>query len=381
MPGIPHRSGRSATVVVTAALAAVCLAGTAFAAPSWTVVTVPSSDPGDNAVLNGVSVRAGNDAWAVGTQFGPAGSTPAPPITYRWNGVAWSRVVTPAVPADAHGAGLVAVSASSGTDAWAVGFTLPVTGGYHGSNSLFEHWNGKAWSIVAGAESGRLVGVADLSPTNAWAASSAGVVEHWDGTSWTVAATPHPNPADTVGDHLTSLSADGPNDVWAVGTFAGRSTDNSSVYALHYDGTAWSVASLPQPAAGGLALGVAEVSAVSPTSVWVAGSANGGAYVERFDGTAWREVTLPAGLFYPTLTAVAARSSSDVWAIGREFTSATSTTSVQLFLHWDGSAWSTAASPIGASYSQVYAAAGATVSPFWAVGVNSTNQPLVLTHS
>jgi hypothetical protein len=380
MRRLPHRSARLGTVV-GAVLGVLCLTGTAFAAASWTVVTVPSSDPGDNAILEGTSVRTSTDAWAVGTQFGPAGAAPASPIAYRWNGVAWSRTATPPVPTGATGAGLLAVSASSGTDAWAVGFTLPQNGGYHGNNSLFEHWDGKTWSIVPGANSGRLVGVADLSPTNAWTASSTGLIEHWDGTSWTVAATPHPNPSDTVGDHFTSLTADGPDDVWAVGTFAAQSTDNSSIYALHYNGTSWSVASLPQPAAGGILLGVSAVSAVSPTSVWVAGSANGGAYVERFDGTTWREVTMPAGLFYPTLTAVSARSSTDVWAIGREFTSATGTTSVQLFLHWDGTVWSAAPSPAGSGYNQVYAAASGAGSPFWAVGVDSGNQPLVLTHS
>ena len=380
MLGIPQRSARLGTVVA-ALFGVLCLTGTAFAATSWTVVTVPSSDPGDNAILEGASVRTSTDAWAVGTQFGPAGATPAPPIAYRWNGAAWSRVATPAVPAAARGAGLLAASASGDADAWAVGFTLPQGGGYHGNNSLFERWNGTAWSVVPGANSGRLVGVADLSPTNAWAASSTGLIEHWDGTSWTVATTPHPNPTDTFGDRLISLSADGPDDVWAVGTFAAQSTDNSSIYALHYDGTSWSVASLPQPAAGGILLGVSAVSAVSPTDVWVAGSANGGAYVERFDGTAWHEVAMPSGLFYPTLTAVAARSATDVWAVGREFTSATSTTSVQLFLHWDGASWSTAPGPASAGYPQVYAAAVGAGSPFWALGVNSGNQPLVLTHS
>ena len=380
MHRIPYRSARLGTVV-GAVVGALSLAATAFAATGWTVVSVPPSDPGTNAVLNGGSALSSTDAWTVGTQFGVAGSTPPPPISYHWNGAAWSRVATPTVP-NARGAGLDAVSASSASDAWAVGFQQPPFGGYHGTNSLFEHWDGKAWTIVPGANSGRLVGVADLSSTNAWAASGNGNIEHFDGTAWTVATTPHPNPADTVGDQLTSLSADGPDDVWAVGTFAAPATANSSVYALHFDGTTWTVTSLPQPAAGGILLGVSAVSAVSPTDVWVAGSANGGAYVEHFDGTAWSEVPMPSGLFYPSLTAIAARSATDVWAIGRAATSAAGTQAVQLFLHWDGKNWSSAPSPLGTGFSEVNAAVtGSGGTPFWGFGVNSGDQPLVLTHS
>jgi hypothetical protein len=119
------------------------LAGSAFAATAWTVVTVPASAPGTNAILQGATLRTAADGWAVGSEFAPAGAATPPGVVYHFNGTSWSPVSTPTVPT-ATTDGLTAVSASSATDAWAVGlFHAPFTG-YHGGNSLYEHWNGTA---------------------------------------------------------------------------------------------------------------------------------------------------------------------------------------------------------------------------------------------
>lgn len=378
-PRPPSRPRRLATLAGIA-VGVLAMTGTAFAATGWTVVAAPASDPNTNAVLNGASARTDTDAWAVGTQFGVAGSTPPPGIAVHWDGTAWTRVATPAVP-NVRGTGLLAVSASAATDAWAVGFSLPLSGGYHASSSLFEHWNGAAWSIAPGANAGRLTGVADFGAADAWAVSGTGLVEHWDGAAWTVVPTPHPNPADTVGDSFTGVSADAPNDIWAVGNYTTASYANG-VFALHYDGTAWTVVPFAPPSVGTVALGVTGVSAVSPTNVWASGGANAGAYVEHFDGVAWREVPLPAGPADTSLSAIAARSGTDVWAIGRGLPNANATQFTLLFLHWDGVSWSVAPSPLGTAYGAVNAAATRPgTAAFWAVGGNSANQSLILRHS
>ena len=62
-----------------------------------------------------------------------------PRSAYHWNGSAWSLTATPSLGVNA---GLNAVSASSASDAWAVGFTLP--SGYRVRQPLYEHWNGSA---------------------------------------------------------------------------------------------------------------------------------------------------------------------------------------------------------------------------------------------
>jgi len=97
------------------------------------------------------------------------------------------------VPADPLAA--VAASASSATDAWAVGFEVLRP---HQHKTLLEHWNGRAWSVdTADSVSGSvaLSGVADLSASDAYAVgigAAGSLLEHWNGTSWSPVALPDP---------------------------------------------------------------------------------------------------------------------------------------------------------------------------------------------
>jgi hypothetical protein len=112
------RWSRARWAALGAAAAVVALGGAASAATGWTVVTVPQT--GISTVLYGASARTGTDVWAVGRQFGASGQPAPPPVVYHWDGSAWLLLSTPTLPAAAS---LVAVSASSATDAWAVGWT------------------------------------------------------------------------------------------------------------------------------------------------------------------------------------------------------------------------------------------------------------------
>ncbi len=127
-------------ILVALALgAAGALAPAALAAGSWAAVSVPST--GNNVVLLGASARSGSDAWAVGQQFVAAGQPQAPAVAYHWTGTSWSLTATPNL--GEYGA-LRAVSASSASDAWAVGFTVIAR---RERGTLIEHWNGSAWSV------------------------------------------------------------------------------------------------------------------------------------------------------------------------------------------------------------------------------------------
>src|SRR6266498_5804729 len=55
-----------------------------------------------------------------------------------------------------------------------------------------------------------------------------GLVEHWGGSNWTVASDASP-----AGSYLTSVSATGPSDVWAVG-----GTDPNHNFVEHWNGRA-----------------------------------------------------------------------------------------------------------------------------------------------
>ena len=121
MFGQMRRSRACWAALGAAASAVVFLGGTAVAATGWTVVTVPQT--GISTVLYGASARTSTDAWAVGRQFGASGQPAPPPVAYHWNGSAWSLFTMPALTAAAS---LAAVSASSVTDVWAVGWTAGI---------------------------------------------------------------------------------------------------------------------------------------------------------------------------------------------------------------------------------------------------------------
>ena len=83
------------------------------------------------------------NAWAVGTQY-PGPPTPATrTLIFHWNGTSWSRVSSP--DPGAEGNDLLAVSASSFDDVWAVGDFGPSTGG---SRTLVVHWDGTDWTTT-----------------------------------------------------------------------------------------------------------------------------------------------------------------------------------------------------------------------------------------
>jgi hypothetical protein len=84
--------------------------------------------------------------------------------------------------------------------------------------------------------------VSATSPTDAWAVGlywdQAGInhalVLHWDGTSWSQVKTPNPR---SIRSSLDSVTAVSPKNVWAVGDY-----QEAGVHALvlDWDGTRWS---------------------------------------------------------------------------------------------------------------------------------------------
>jgi len=59
-------------------------------------------------------------------------------LVFRWNGTAWNRVPSPSSGED--GGAVVSVAATSGTNAWAVGYNFNDE-----AQTLILHWNGTAW--------------------------------------------------------------------------------------------------------------------------------------------------------------------------------------------------------------------------------------------
>jgi hypothetical protein len=360
-----------AAVAATLALTA----GNAFAATGWTVVSIPAT--GTNTQLNAVFSGAGTDAWAVGEQY----TSPISPVAYHWNGSAWSLVGTPALTSNAS---FTAVAATSASDAWAVGFIK--IAGSRTPAALYEHWSGSAWSVVSGPGA-TLNAVVALSAKDAWAAGLGGEVEHWDGAAWNSVTVPEPNPSDTAGNNLTSITATSVSGIWAVGEFTNTSFTNSA-YAEHFDGSSWTVFILPQPVVSGPSSPVLHgVTAVASNDVWAVGENEEvpglgiTTLIEHWNGSAWSIVSSPTPGAFPMLNAVAARGSTDVYAVGSNEPSANGGVQQGLIMRWNGSSWSADSDPTAGTFSPL---SGASTFPGasreWAVGINSSDTGLVLSH-
>ncbi|MHB8600177.1 MAG: beta propeller repeat protein [Ktedonobacteraceae bacterium] len=220
---------------------------------------------------------------------------------------------------------LSSVAAISATDVWAVGASYQFPP--QASKGLTEHWNGTAWSVIPDVNPGgagavaELTGVAAVATNDVWAVGyieitanemSYPIIEHWNGAAWSLATIP-----SLGGSQLYAVVAISSTDVWAVGSLT-----------MHWNGTAWSV--VPNPSAPGILLGV---TAVSATNVWAVGG-TGGSFIEHWDGTSWKIVASPT---IGEMNGVAAASATDIWAVGWEGSRKYST--VIRIEHWDGTKW------------------------------------------
>ena len=173
----------------------------------------------------------------------------------HWDGTSWTQVASPY-----HGTLTGVIS---------IGWTVGEQNTDSGSQALVEHWDGRAWSAVQGADLGsgivsELASVSAITPSNIWAVgnfSTGGsstrqdLIEHWDGARWTQVTSPGPG-------SLAGVYATGASDAWAVGA-AG---DPGGAQIVHYDGTSWT----PVPNDGTVPLHA--VAASSPANVWAIGT-------------------------------------------------------------------------------------------------------------
>jgi hypothetical protein len=316
------------------------------------VVTPPALPAGTQNYLKGSFALSGADTWVAGESDNPGAGTVIP-LALHWNGATWASVPTPTPSGSTPNWAFESVAASSASDAWAVGEQS--SGDIH--DSLFEHWNGRAWSVVAGPNEGVLNAVLDFSPANAWAFADFSVL-HWNGTAWSVVSGALP---------ALKVSADGPHDIWGV------SVDD---IVTHYNGRSWSSTTLSAPNG---TPSFESVAALSPADVWVAGTNGTGPVLEHFNGKSWRAVKLPSSFSSRGLNAITARSASDIWV----FSNTGSPNRPLLLANWNGSSWTTSPSPLPPNTLVKIGSAANSPGHVWLFGTNiSANyQPLILRHS
>ncbi len=265
-------------------------------------------------------------------------------------GTGWSVVVGSAQPTRVAGR-LLDVSASSSSDAWAVGWT---------PNSQFIevpsilHWNGSSWAsvpVTATESWGEFRAVAAISPIDAWAVGSLGgqtSTFRWNGITWTRVPSPlTPTPYDA--SRLNAISVVSPTDIWAVGySYSGSST---RAMIIRWNGLAWNLVTLPSSlySTSSTPTALHAVKAFSANDVWVAGGNGFGVpALLHWDGNTWSSVSPVAPdetqYQYYTFFGLDGTSSNDLWAVG-SYQRSVSLSTVPVVQHWNGSNWSVVQTP------------------------------------
>jgi hypothetical protein len=237
------------------------------------------------------------------------------------------------------------------------------------------------WSVAAlDATHAWAVGSEDYSPARP-DTSGVPAIQRWDGATWTREALPA---ADWHGG-LNLVAADSATDVFAVGASSGPSPADTVTHVLHNDGAGWH--EIPSPLGNGKSMALITGLAVTGGHAWLVGNAGSAVVIKEWNGHAWHSWQAPAECAQPgtsfggmptfcTFQSLVAFAPDDVWACGN---GAWPGFEGPLLFHWDGSGWHPV--QVGVNHKQMYltAVAGRSSTDLWAVGnLFNTGTPLVV---
>jgi Phosphoesterase family len=343
----------------------------------WSVDKVQLYGTSDNSV-GAIAGSSPSDIWAVG-DFLPdtAASNQDATLSFaeHFDGKKWTVVPTPTT--GVNFTSFYGVTARGG-QAWAVGEYLNSS---YQDRALLEHWNGTSWTIAdnpqPGSKRDMLFGASALSPTDVWVVGDQEgrdqkfetLAEHWDGNAWTVIPTPDPG---SSGNHLYAVDAVSADNVWAAGM---QLSDDSKDQGLveHWDGTRWSVVTMPAPAEADLVM--LDGITVSDGQVWVTGEADspeggGQPFVAGYRDGAWtipRLPTVPDGANWTSMWGIQAAGDS-VWAVGTYVDPATDNNNTLVLQGTDGT-WTINPAPDPGSGSNILGGITNIDGRLWAAGI------------
>jgi hypothetical protein len=283
---------------------------------------------------------------SLGTQ--PLSPTPMPQKLLPWH-----MVATPNLPSPSS---LSAITTLSANDAWVVGTVAQPAGVDH---PLILHWDGHTWVNIQDADSntvGELSSLSATGPDDIWAVGSANqhnktLIEHWNGQAWQVIASPMPGKGSASFSSVVALAR---NDAWAVGEYEDGST-NHPMQALieHWNGSHWVVV----PAASAdFTQRFTSIAALSASDIWAVGNFSPKnseatyALIEHWNGKIWQVVSSPDPIkpanqiHVSILYAISASSPTDIWAVGGTTTDDGNPPKT-LVEHWNGQRWAILNSP------------------------------------
>ena len=311
-----------------------------------------------------VAQASKKNAFAIGYSEQPSTA----PVALHWNGSAWT--VTP-TPHPSGGALLYSVTAVPGTKDYLAGGESCTSVACPEAYML--EWNGSSWSQMAlpalGGGSTDIAGVSASSATDAWAVGQSCkefkgkcnvILLHWNGVKWSKVTIPN---LSSIFPDLYAVVDLSPTDAWAVGSsFLGS-------LALNWNGHSW--VNVPVPGSGGFTEGIDAVAAIPGTSeIWALEAASGGQFMLKWNGSGWRGYPLPpeAGkLSFYQVSDVAASSTSNAWDVGYSYSE--SGTQPSLTIHAKGNKWSVVASPSPKPANELFGVTTSSSSSAFAVGV------------
>jgi hypothetical protein len=266
----------------------------------WTLQTSPNPAASEENSLLGVSCVTVSTCVGVGWSGTKSGARTT--LAELWTGTEWV-LQRPANPAAKDK--LSAISC-----VW-TGCTA-VGQGESGVTEIIEFWNGTEWStqtaaaLPTGGASGELSGVscyAEVCTAIGHYTNSASEVvtlaERWNGSAWSVQSTPSVSGGPS---ELQAVSCPSSSFCIAVGRDEGKGRFTAPLVEK-WNGTEWSLLTVPAPEHGA---GLNGVSCVSVSSCVAVGESAEAPFAETWNGSAWviQSVPSPAGSRALTLLSV-----------------------------------------------------------------------------
>jgi hypothetical protein len=294
---------------------------------AWEIKDSPNTALDRNNYLGDITCVSGSDCWAVGSSTDSIGAQDQT-LAMHWDGTAWSIVSTaPVDTSQVMETSFEGVACVSSSDCWAVGYSQ-----IQDYQAIIQHWNGAAWTLVPAAlqlsdptTKTILYDVACTSTSDCtavgvqWSSALTGsglyqtLVEHWDGSAWSIV--PSANTAPDQDNILSGVTCTSSSDCWAVGS----SNNYSQSLIERWDGSSWSIVASPQ--VGSI---LTAVTCSSASDCWAAGpyyTPNPPAQTlfVHWNGTSWTKVASPntSAADSNNLSGIACASSSDCWAVGQ----------------------------------------------------------------
>lgn len=239
---------------------------------TWKKVSSPNPGRSFDS-LGTIRAVSATSVWAVGTYAGSDFHDRS--FALHSNGHAWSKVPSPNPGKFSDSlSGLAIGSASS---IWTAEFFTRKSG----TNALSQilRWNGHSWHVSAAPAETELVDLSASSKTNAWAvgddSKGHSLALHWNGRSWKRVSTPNIKPNSLI-NALQSVTVVSPTSAWAVGAAQNVfSVFEGTAIEMHWNGRKWSLMTNPFTGTANSAMfGVQATAKVSPWAVGEDGDSN-----------------------------------------------------------------------------------------------------------